>query len=431
MPSSLLFDFYNKIITVPISDTTLDVQFLIDEIRAAEENLAPGMAYYKIADAFGKQDLGGGVRVGITVVLLDGWRVGFAARSGPDTVSVSISGGNFVGEAGANPIYPTAYTQVTIAQSTSASIASSSADTNLVYLVESLRNLHPGWGSTYFWDPDNGDDSNDGTSPSTATLTFSAAQALTSSGHGDVIFCRPTGSSGTSVITETLNITTNNLKVRGPGINTKLIPTSTGAPTVTIAAENIELSGFYIETASTGSQNAINVDGDNCLIRDCWIGHSQGDGINVTSSARLRLLTNVIENCEGDGISFGNTSTQTLISRCILNDNTNGISLSGTNISDNVVENCLIYKNSNYGVTIDTGVARTTLRGGNTITNNTTGNTNDSGTDTYIESPSGGASTTDIADAVWDELVSGHTASGTAGKALKDIKLKATLASIK
>lgn len=431
MPSALLYDFYQKIITVPIADTSLDLQYLVNETRVAEHNLAPGMGYNKIIDAFGKQDLGGGNLVGITVVMLDGWRVAFAARSGPGTVSVTISGGNFVGEAGANPVAPTAYTQVTIAQSTSATLVSSASDTNLVYLVESLRNMHPGWGSTFFWDPTSGNDSNDGTSPTTAVATFAAAHTLASAGRGDVIFCRPTGGSGTTTISESLSITKNNLKVRGPGIAAKLIPTASTDPTVNLAADHVEFSGFYLETASSGSQNAINISGDNVLVRDCWIGSAQGDGINVSNSARLRLLTNVIENCGGDGVELGNSTTQTLISKCILSDNNNGVKLSGTGLSDNIIENSLIYKNTAYGVTIASGVARTTVRGGNTITNNTTGNTLDNGTDTYIETPAGGASTTDIADAVWNELIDDHTTAGTTGRTLRDAKKKATLASIK
>jgi hypothetical protein len=432
MPSSLLFDFATKIITVPAPDTSLDLQFLVNEVRNAEGTLLPGMGYDKIMDAFGKQDLGGGNFVGITVILLDGWRVSFEARPGPNTVSVSVSGGNFVGEAGANPIAPTAFTQVTISQSTSAALVSSAAsDTNLVYLVESLRNMHPGWGTTFFWDPNLGNDVNDGLSPTTAVKTFAAAHTLVSSGRSDVIFCRPTGGSGTTIVTETLNITKNNLKIRGPGISVKLIPSTTITPTVNITAEHIEFSGFYVETASTGSQNAISVNGDNVLIRDCWIGASQGNGISVTSSARLRLLTDVIENCVGSGLSFSDTTTQTLASKCIINDNLNGISLSGTGLADNIIENSLIYKNTAYGVTIGAGVARTTIRGGNTITNNTTANTLDLGTDTYIETPAGGASTTDIADAVWNELIDDHVTSGTTGRTLRDAKKKATLASIK
>ncbi len=432
MPSSLLFDFATKIITVPAPDTSLDLQFLVNEVRNAEGTLLPGMGYDKIMDAFGKQDLGGGNFVGITVILLDGWRVSFEARPGPNTVSVSVSGGNFVGEAGANPIAPTAFTQVTISQSTSAALVSSAAsDTNLVYLVESLRNMHPGWGTTFFWDPNLGNDVNDGLSPTTAVKTFAAAHTLVSSGRSDVIFCRPTGGSGTTIVTETLNITKNNLKIRGPGISVKLIPSTTITPTVNITAEHIEFSGFYVETASTGSQNAISVNGDNVLIRECWIGASQGHGISVTSSARLRLLTDVIENCVGSGLSFSDTTTQTLASKCIINDNLNGISLSGTGLADNIIENSLIYKNTSYGVTIGAGVARTTIRGGNTISGNTTANTLDLGTDTYIETPAGGASTTDIADAVWNELIDDHVSSGTTGRTLRDAKKKATLASIK
>lgn len=67
----------------------------------------------------------------------------------------------------------------------------------------------------------------------------------------------------------------------------------------------------------------------------------------------------------------------------------------------------------------------------NTITNNTTANTLDNGTDTYIESPSGGASTADIADAVWNEVIADHITSGSTGRTLADAKKKATLASIK
>ncbi len=432
MPQSLLYDFSNKIITVPAPDTTLDLQFLVNETRAAEDTPTPGMGYKKIIDAFGKQDLGGGVLVGITVIMLDGWRVAFEPRSGPTTESVTISGGNFVGEAGANPISPTAFTQVTIAQSTSAAlVGNTGTDTNLVYLVESLRNMHPGWGTTYFWDPVNGNDALDGTSPTTAVLTFATAHTLTTAGRGDVIFCRPTGNSGTTVVTETLNITKNNLKVRGPGISVKLIPTSTSAPTVNIAAEHIEFSGFYLETAATGTQNAMSINGDNVLVRDCWIGSSVGHGISVTSSARLRLLTDVIENCAGNGLNFTDTTTQSLASKCIVSDNVNGIALSGTGLADNIIENSLIYKNTAYGVTIGSGVARTTIRGGNTITNNTTANTLDLGTDTYIETPAGGASTTDIADAVWNELIDDHVSTGTTGRTLRDAKKKATLASIK
>ena len=431
MPLALQFNFPDKIITVPAPDITLDLQFLINSIREAEDDISPGMAYPKIADAFGKQDLGGGVTVGMTVVLLDGWRVKFEDRPGPNTISTTISGGNFVGEAGANPVAPATYIQVTVAQSTSASIITPQSDTNLVYLVESLRNSHPAFGNVFYWDPYAGLDTNSGLTPSAAVNTFAAAHSLATAGNGDVIFCRSTDPSGTTIVDETIIITKHNLKVRGPGNDIQIIPSSTTSPTFSVSADNVEVSGFYIETAPTGGQNAITVTGNNILIRDLWISNVSGHGISFSSSARCRVLTSVIENCAMDSLHLGNSTSQSLLSKCILDNSANGLILSGTGITDNVVENCLIYKNSSYGVNIGTGVARTTFRSGNTITNNTTANVLDLGTETYIESPSGGASTSDIADAVWNEVISDHQAADTTGRTLKDAKKKATLASIK
>ena len=79
---ALTFDFINSIIEVPSPTTSVSVQTLINEIRDAEDELNPAMTYPKIADAFGKQDLGGGSLVGITLVLLNDWRLRFQARPG-------------------------------------------------------------------------------------------------------------------------------------------------------------------------------------------------------------------------------------------------------------------------------------------------------------------------------------------------------------
>ena len=37
MPSPLTFDFYNSIIEVPATDTSLDIQYLINQIRDTED----------------------------------------------------------------------------------------------------------------------------------------------------------------------------------------------------------------------------------------------------------------------------------------------------------------------------------------------------------------------------------------------------------
>lgn len=428
------FDFTNSIIEIPSPTTSITIQTLINEIRDAEDELQPAMAYSKIADAFGKQGLGSGVSVGITLVLLNDWKVRFEARPGPDIVACEITGGNLVAESG-NPIAPSAFTQLTIAQSSSPTIATPESDTNLLYLVETLIGKQKGVGSYFYWDPVNGDDAKDGLKPSTAVATFAQAQTLASTGANDVIFCLSTDPSGITIVTETLNITKNNLKIRGSGYTFQLKPTADTVDTIVVNADNVEISGLYLETAGTGSTNGIAVNGDNNIITDCWVTNIRGNGILVTSSARTQIVNCAIENCggsgTGDGIKIGNSAIRSQISKCIVSGSINGISLAGTGITDNTLENNLIYSHSGYGITVGTGVLRTHVRSGHTYNKNTSGNTQDLGTDTYIETQAGGASASEIADAVWDEVISGHLSAGSTGRTLRDTKTRATLASLK
>lgn len=431
---ALNFDFYNSIITVPSPDTSVTIQELIDAIRDMEDEYI-AMPYGHIADAYGKQDLGSGVKVGITLVLMSPWRVAFEARSGPDTVSCRIDGGNLVGGLDNNPIAPTAFTQVTMANSSSATLSTPNDTANLKYLIESLYGTHMGVGNTYYWDPTSGNDSNDGVQPSTAVKNFARVNQLLTDNNYDIVYCLATDPSGITTVTETLNITKNTVKIRGPGYSFQLKPNTAVADTININAHSVQISGLYIATSTSGSQNAVSVSGDNNHIKDCWIKNVRGHGININTSTFSKISNCVIENCglstAGNGINVSNSSIQLSIVKNVITSNINGISLSGTSIADNIIENNLIYNNSGIGVSVGSAVARTTIRSGNTITNNTLGNTQDLGVDTYIETPAGGASSSEIADAVWDELISSHTISGSTGRTLKDAKSKATLASLK
>lgn len=433
---ALIFNKTTKVITVEAPQTVLTVQDLHDDIRLFEhlnQNLEEG----QIAAASGKQSLGGGVQVGITLELINNWRLSFAARPGPDTILCSVSGGNLVAtnDYENNPIAPTAYTQVNIAQSSSATVIQAPSDDHMLYLLASLRGKQRSVGSYWYWNPTSGNNSNDGTTPGQAVLTFAQAQSLASAGTGDTIFCLASNSSGTTTVTETLTITKANLKVMGPGYTFQLIPTGTTTPTITISAANVEVSGLYISTASTGSQDAISIGTNNAFIQDCWIANVRGNGISLGTTSRTSIDSCVIEHCgqsgTGDGIKLGNTTTEAKVSKCIIFDNINGVSLAGTGLADNIFENNLIYQNSAYGLTVGTGVLRTHVRSGHTFNKNTTANTQDLGTDTYIETTAGGASASEIADAVWDEVITGHITAGSTGKTLKDAKTKATLASLK
>lgn len=434
---ALVFDKATKIITIESPQTTISIQDLHDDIRLFE-HLAQNLEEGTIANASGKQSLGGGVTVGITLELVNNWRIAFAARPGPDTVNCTVTGGNLVAtnDYDNNPVYPTAYTQVTISQSSSATVIEAPSDDHILYLLAALRGgKQRSVGNYYYWNPTSGSDSNDGTTPGNAVLTFAQAQSLASAGAGDTIFCMATNSAGTTTVTETLNITKANLKVMGPGHTFQLIPTADTAPTITIAAANVEISGFYISTAGTGSQNAITVSANNAFIQDNWIANVRGHGISVSSSSRTNINSCVIEHCggsgTGNGINIGNSTTETLISKCIIFDNVNGAACSGTGIADNIFENNLIYQHSGYGISVGSDVLRTHVRSGHTFNKNTSGSTQDLGTDTYIETQAGGASASEIADAVWDEVISGHLTANSTGKTLKDAKSRATLASLK
>jgi len=446
MALPLTFNFITNIIEVPSPDTTLDIQYLLNQVRNAEDELTasgivynePPIVYSKIADAVGKDDIGGGVFTGITLRLLNNWQVRFEARPGPTYVQVSVTGGNLVGGLAGNPIATTAFTQVkqvSSAASTIAVPATADEQTNLRYLVESLRGAHGATGTVYYWDPFGGSDSATGLTPATAVKTFSKAHSLVTAGNYDVINCLSTDASGITTVTETLSITKNTLKVRGPGYTFQLKPTVTTADTLVINANTVEVAGLYISTAATGTKNAVTITGNNNSVRDSWIANVMGNGIELTTSAANKVTGCAIEHCglsaTGNGIKLGNSATEAVISRCIIFDNVNGISLAGTGLAENIVDNNIIYNHTGYGVTVGSGVLRTHIRGGNTFNKNTAGDTQNLGTNTFIESIAGGATASQIAAAVWDEVITGHLTASTTGRTLSDAKKKATLASLK
>ncbi len=431
--STLTFFKSEKVIQVDAPQTSVTCQDLLNQIRLYEE-LPINMDYPLIANAYGKQALGGGTYIGITLELVNDWRIAFEARGGPDTILCTVSGGNLVAinQYGDNPIKPTAFTQINIAQSSSPTIIQADANYGMLYMLESLRGRNRSVGAIWYWNPTSGSDANDGLTPTNAVATFNKAQTLATAGAGDIIFALATASGGVTTTTERLAITKSSLKVRGAGYQFQIVPSTAGSATVNITGDSVEFEGFYIGTPAGGTDNGITVTGDNALIKNVWINGTTGNGLRVTSSARTQIENSAIENSTLAGISIGDSTSRTKVSQCILSGNgTNGATVSGTAITDTIFENNLIFNNTGYGVDVGTGVTRTGVRLNHTFSGNTLGATRDLGTGTFIETPAGGASATDIADAVWDEIIAGHATPGTAGQVLKATKLKATLASLK
>lgn len=433
--ASLTFFKFDRVIQVDAGQSEVTIQDLVNQIRDFEDELS-FMDYGKICDAFGKQSLGGTEQVGITLVLLNNWRVQFESPGSAPTLTRFVRGGNLVAsnDFDDNPIKPSDFVTVIIAQSSSATIATPESDHHLMHMVENLSGTHKSVGNVYYWDPTNGSDSNAGTTPATAVATFSAAEALCTAGGHDIVFALADNGSSVTTYTTPISITKDTVKLRGPGYQFQLVPSSSGTDTVSITGNSVEISGFYISTASGGTDDGISIASsvNNTSIKDCWIENATSNGIILNGTSRTKITTCAIEGSGAAGISIANSTTLAKITQSIITGSTgDGVELAGSSSTDNIFEDNLIYNNGAYGIDIGTGVVRTGVRKHHTFSGNTSGDTRDNGSATFIEAPSSGASASDIADAVWDELIDDHTTSGTAGKTLKDAKTRATLASLK
>lgn len=112
-------------IQVPIAFDSVSIQTIVNATREYEANLenldtAAGIVGSSgIILATGKDSIGGTESTGITMKLINDWRLEFAARPGPTYVPCFVDGGNLVAinSFANNPIKPSAFTQVQIRQS--------------------------------------------------------------------------------------------------------------------------------------------------------------------------------------------------------------------------------------------------------------------------------------------------------------------------
>ena len=121
MPLSTLttFDKINRVISVSTNSTSITIQQLYDDVIDFFDE-PNNMDLDPILTAAGKDDIGGGEFVGVTVALINDWRLSFGDRSSADNViACSVTGGNLVATNtfGDNPIFPTLFTQIQTRQS--------------------------------------------------------------------------------------------------------------------------------------------------------------------------------------------------------------------------------------------------------------------------------------------------------------------------
>jgi len=369
-----------RIITVLSPATSITVQDLVDQVRDWEDEVV-NMTYPYIIAAAGKEDLGGGVFVGVTVTLQNA-KLKFEARPGPTTVQCSVTGGNLVAvdsDGNSIPVIePSAYTQVVVTSSSSATIAELEIE-NLKYMIESLRPDHAGVGELIYWDPVNGDDGFVGDSKDRAVQSFSRANDLVTSGNSDVIICL--AENGAIECTEAITVNKANTILRGPGPHFTLKPSSSGAPSISVTGNNVSVSGMTVQGATTGSDNCIEVTGQQYNLQNIWITGARNHGVYVNSASDGSFRNVSIYDPVGDGVYITGSTISTYMYDVSVSAASTGINLAGVCIDTRMTGEESFIANNTTGLSIGFSCAGTLVGQNVTIDSNTTDIT-DNGTAT-------------------------------------------------
>jgi hypothetical protein len=135
---TLVFYPLDKIIEVKAPATEISVQQLINAIRDWEDD---HLEWGQVAEATGKDDLGGGLYTAITLKLINDWRLKFEDRT--EFTTCRVYGGNLlaVDEAGnyVYPIAPANNVTVTLAQSTAASLIAEWTQEDINYVKTQVK----------------------------------------------------------------------------------------------------------------------------------------------------------------------------------------------------------------------------------------------------------------------------------------------------
>ena len=303
---------------------------------------------------------------------------------------------------------------------------------NIHHLIESQRGHHTASGNVYYWDVVNGDDANDGLSPTTAKQSWggvSGVNSLVVAQNHDVVIILPGESGGITVITEQIVIDKEYTFVRGPGRDVRFKPTATSGETISVDEEGVELSGVRIETAATGDGEALVVNGDFCWIHDIWVELSQGDGIKLQNVSYAKVMDVFVRLCAGNGIVFRGTIKDakwcTVSDSTILNNTGHGILFTGVNCQHNHVwgggEGMVVMANGGWGIKEEDDANFNHIIGPVIhVDDNTLGQSQLIGSESTIENTTQWSTHTvpQVVDGVLDEDLSGHAISGSVGEAL-------------
>lgn len=265
------------------------------------------------------------------------------------------------------------------------------ADRNAA-LTESRYGFHTWQGNFYYVDPVNGGThaggNRGGRDDPYDSIQDCHDNAVIDNNH-DVIILVSGSAAGVTTLTEAVTLSKRYLFIRGPGRD--FIWTRSGAgDTITVTADGIELSGFQLNTAGSGSGDGVSATGIDFLeIHDVWINATRGDGIHILRGDNCRVRDNIFTDTGQSGAGQGihivgtaGTSNNNIIRGNIFRDPAGDAILieqgttNNTTIKDNVIEGA-----DGWGINIGASSVDAVIAN-NCLGNNTSGNINDGGTTT-------------------------------------------------
>jgi len=262
------------------------------------------------------------------------------------------------------------------------------------YLTESQRGGHTWQGNYYFVDPVNGDTHASGNRGGRLD-PYSLVQdchdnAVTDSNH-DVIFLVAGDPAALTTLTEDVTLSKRYLFIRGPGRDFLWTRSGSG-DTISITADGIELSGFQLETAATGSGSGIDItDADFLRVHNVWINDTQGDGIHILRGDNCQIYDNYFINSgqsgAGQGIDIlgtaGSSNNNIIKNNIFRGCAGDGIQISGGTTNNTKILGNVIEGSTGWGIDIGASAVDTVVAD-NRLGNNTSGSINDGGTTTVM-----------------------------------------------
>lgn len=261
-------------------------------------------------------------------------------------------------------------------------------------LVESQRGEHTWQGDNWYVAPNIGSDTNDG-SRDFPFQTLPVAIAAAGDGTHDVIHLVADLGSGVTemLVSSTITVNKRYLFIRGLGGDFRIKRTNNG-DVINVTANGCELSGFRVETHTTGNGIAVNVSNgvsivDFVKVRKLQVDHSQGDAICVLNGTNCRIEDNLLRDTGAggsghgiviDGIVTGGSHNHVERNR-IYDTLGDGIRVTGANSNHTVIRRNIIDDSTGAGINIVAGSSAHLIL--NEPANNAGGDILDTGTGTH------------------------------------------------